>query len=509
MSRLKSAPKEESGSWISKPSMNKVSDSMWNRFNKFVAGDDTEENAGGAGDAGPFTRPSGEFSRSPSVSNFDIYGQQSPGFGMTPAQTLASAAPSKYAPATMTPTSNLNPYSPTSQYTPGRSSMEQTPAGYGQNPYEPAYPGAASANQGDSYVPSVPQPESNAAGLGGSGLAPAAQITQGYSPAGYQPYGMPASTPMSGDEKPADSSAQGFQPLSYGYEPPQMSFNPPEQASEEDKNESSGGYEPPSFQPYGYEPPSYEPQSTAEDDGEAHPPKLKSIMDDDDDDFPSMKPAEKLKSDKDRENEEMFRKAAEEDAKRAAAQQSSKKGWGFGGWFGGSKKAALEPSSSGESSPGKPIRAKLGEASSFVYDPDLKRWVNKKPGAENTPAKTATPPPPKAGPRSVSGTPPPPAGTPPPPLVSSNSAPPPLMPPKLRAGTPELTKQASTESLGLAPPVMTRSVSNTSNASAPPSRPTTSMSNASSIDDLLSVAPRKAGEKKKPRKGRYVDVMAK
>ncbi|KAM0503246.1 hypothetical protein ACHAP8_003289 [Fusarium lateritium] len=510
MSRLKSAPKEESGSWISKPSMNKVSDSMWNRFNKFVAGDDTEDNTGGAGDAGPFTRPSGEFSRSPSVSNFDIYGQQSPGFGMTPAQTLASAAPSKYAPATMTPASNLNPYSPTSQYTPGRSSMEQTPANYGQNPYQPAYPGAASANQGGSYIPSVPQPESNDAGIGGSGLAPAAQITQGYSPAGYQPYGMPTPTPMSGDEKPTDSSAQGFQPLSYGYEPPQMSFNPPEQASEEDKNESSnGGYEPPSFQPYGYEPPSYEPQSTAEVDGEAHQAKKKSIMDDDDDDFPSMKPAEKSKSDKDRENEEMFRKAAEEDAKRAAAQQSSKKGWGFGGWFGGSKKATLEPSSSGESSPGKPIRAKLGEASSFIYDPDLKRWVNKKPGAENTPAKTATPPPPKAGPRSVSGTPPPPAGTPPPPLISSNSAPPPLMPPKLRAGTPELMKQASTESLGLAPPVMTRSVSNTSNASAPPSRPTTSMSNASSIDDLLSVAPRKAGDKKKPRKGRYVDVMAK
>jgi hypothetical protein len=38
-------------------------------------------------------------------------------------------------------------------------------------------------------------------------------------------------------------------------------------------------------------------------------------MDDDDDDFPSMKPSEKTKADKDRENEEMFRKAAEEDGK--------------------------------------------------------------------------------------------------------------------------------------------------------------------------------------------------
>ena len=59
---------------------------------------------------------------------------------------------------------------------------------------------------------------------------------------------------------------------------------------------------------------------------------------------------------------------------------------------------------------------------------------------------------------------------------------------------------------------MTRSASNNSLAgspSAPSSRPGTSMSNASSIDDLLSAAaPRKAGQKK-PKKARYVDVMAK
>ena len=121
---------------------------------------------------------------------------------------------------------------------------------------------------------------------------------------------------MGGDENPADSSAQGFQPLSYGYEAPQMSSNPPEQESEKNNGEAhSSGYEPPSFQPYGYEPPSYDPQSTADNDDEAPKPKKKSIMDDDDDDFPSMKSSEKSKADKDRENEEMFRKAAEEDGK--------------------------------------------------------------------------------------------------------------------------------------------------------------------------------------------------
>lgn len=85
--------------------------------------------------------------------------------------------------------------------------------------------------------------------------------------------------------------------------------------------ESSGGYEAPSYQPYGYEPP-YQPDiETTNDDGDSGSepkPKKKSFMDDDDDDhFPSMKSgkpdAEKSKEEKDRENAELFRKAAEED----------------------------------------------------------------------------------------------------------------------------------------------------------------------------------------------------
>lgn len=166
-------------------------------------------------------------------------------------------------------------------------------------------------------------------------------------------------------------------------------------------------------------------------------------------------------------------------------------------------------------SSGKPIRAKLGEASSFVYDPELKRWINKKAGAENTAVKTATPPPPRAGPpRSV-------GGTPPPPRPSSSTTPPafdrPRAPPlagPLRS-MPSLAPKSSHENMGLAAaPPMSRSASNSALAtgppSGPPSRPATSMSNASSIDDLLgAVAPRKAGQKKPRKSGRYVDLMAK
>ena len=43
----------------------------------------------------------------------------------------------------------------------------------------------------------------------------------------------------------------------------------------------------------------------------------------------------------------------------------------FGGWF------KREPAAAQPVGPG-PVRANLGEQTSFVFDPELKRWVNKK-----------------------------------------------------------------------------------------------------------------------------------
>ncbi|CCF32995.1 hypothetical protein CH063_05266 [Colletotrichum higginsianum] len=83
---------------------------------------------------------------------------------------------------------------------------------------------------------------------------------------------------------------------------------------------------------------------------------------------------------------------------------------------------------------------------------------------------------------------------------------------------PALGKASSQESLSVPPGAsrpssLIRSVSSTSTGgplAGPPSRPATSMSNASSIDDLISAAgPRKPGAKKAKKGGRYVDVMAK
>ncbi|KAL7922399.1 SEC16 protein [Trichoderma austrokoningii] len=504
MRRLKQAPREESSSWMSKPSMNKVSDSMWNRFNKFVAGDESENANGTPGEeSGPFARigtPS--MSRSPSVSNFDTLGISSPaypGAGAPAATSALSSALSRYAPATSQPTYGVEPPQlPSSFSQPTFNSGEYPASAYGASPSLPGSP----PGRGHGFAPSGLSYQPMTAGVGNESKAPLG---------GYQPYGYqePVSSQQPHEESAATPSTAGFQPASYGYETPLNNTSIPQTGiNNADVTEgASGGYEPPSFQPYGYEPPSYEPdlEPSAEENDDEPKPKKKSFMDDDDDGFGASHAREKSKSEKDRENEEMFRKAAEEDAKRAAAVQQSKKGWGFSGWFsgGGSKKEIGSPGEA--SSPGKPIKAKLGEASSFVYDPELKRWVNKKPGAEQVEAKAATPPPPRAlgSPRSASGTPP---QTPPPPQGRAS------LPPSSSFGSlappAVLNRAPSQESLG-APPML-RSMSSASTDSKPSSRPTTSMSNASSIDDLLSASgPRKPGQKKARKAGRYVDVMAK
>ncbi|KAI1108503.1 Sec23-binding domain of Sec16-domain-containing protein [Nemania sp. NC0429] len=527
MKRLKQAAGEESSSWITKPKMDQVSSNIWSRFNKFVAGPDedrTENGVSGEGGAevGPFARIAGgtpAASRSPSVSNFEVYGN-SPSM---PTNKVTSP----YAPVAAQ--SITSPYEPTSAYNPApRSSMERTSdelrrSSYDfvrrgsdmqntnvnpyapmsmtnsspKNPYQPTAPilpetspySPTSQSQPTDSMPEQPssigysgyQPFDSGSGSGGIGAAPA--------------YGL-SGTVLHDQPSASDTGFNsGYQPSYGGYEPPSMnSYEPPTAQA----GNPTGGYEPPSYQPSSFEPPSYDagPMEDDESDGK---PKQRSFMDDSDD-IPGSGSGEKTKSEKDRENEEMFRKVAEEEAKRAAEEKAGKKsGWGFGGWFSGKK----EPTEL----PNKPIKAKLGEASSFVYDPDLKRWVNKKPGAENTPSKTATPPPPRA------------ASTPP---TSTSSASPigSMGPPPSRPTPPPmvLNKAISQESLN-APGgalLMARTVSNQSNSSAaggppsaPPSRPATSLSNASSLDDLLAAPGARKGARKPRKSGRYVDVMAK
>ncbi|KAK0719998.1 Sec23-binding domain of Sec16-domain-containing protein [Lasiosphaeris hirsuta] len=567
MARLRQAPKEESNSWIPKPSMNKVSDSVWNRFNKFVAGEDNDGSGQGSpkeGDAsGPFARVAGggtpTISRPPSTNNLEMFGAAIPSYGV-PAPlangAVVSSAPSarsasRYAPAAV--------YSATNESSPAyapRSSMERTSSELNRTSSEfhrqSSEPQSGYSNP---YAPNtISSPTQNytpyGAGLGLSHgtqptpLSPPAQQTPQTPTAVHEHVGFFPAHANGIISSPDSQRDWSIHPQAGSYHPQAIeapSFTPYEAPSEKengapDGNGEASSYEPPSFQPYGYEPPSYEPDARpSNDDGEnseeSKPkPKKKGIMYDDDDDEFSAPPrsggGSKSKEEKDRENAEMFRKAAEEDAKRAAEAKQGKKGWGFTSWFGaGAKKEAQEAAAN----PNKPIRAKLGEANSFYYDPEQKRWVNKNAGPGENEAKKVAPPPPKGMPRTASSSSllPPRSTTssPAPPMGNSGptsnpdggraSAPP--------GGPPRSTMTPLPSNLGpssdtnlhgppmLGPPPMIRSVSNTSTASGGmPSRPPTSLSHSSSIDDLLSAAgPRKAGAKKPRKSARYVDVMTK
>lgn len=593
MKRLRLAPKEESNSWIPKPSMNKVSDSVWNRFNKFVAGDENDTSGQGSDKDGEASGPFGRIasgtptiSRPPSA-HLETFGAAVPSFGMLPpASSTPMMAPgpptraaSRYAPGAAPPSApGANAYEPTSAYAP-RSSMERSSSEMGRgsldmprkssesqrghpnpNPYSMNGPISPPQQGYTPYgvAPNATQQLTSAMSPPPTG-PPSAPAVSGYTPFGYSPAPVNGEAPADSHPQPEAADSQpGYQAPSYGYEPP--SFTPYEAPSDDrdgkqngvDENKETNSYEAPSYQPYGFEPPSYEPDSepAAEDSGEESSkpkPKKKGIMYDDDDDLPmpAIKPSgdtpDKSKADKDRENAEMFRKAAEEDgkpphptcyprtkltphkAKRAAEakQQGGKKGWGFTSWFAGSgsKKDMPEAGPAAAGNPNKPIRAKLGEANSFFYDPEQKRWVNKNADPKDAQAKTtATPPPPKSIPRSVSASPASPSSGGGPPMGGSAPTPsgfdagrasaPPMGPP--RSTTPSEGGGAGGGLPTLAPPMMMRSASNTSTASAPAGRPTSRLSNSSSIDDLLSAAgPRKAGAKKPRKSARYVDVMTK
>ncbi|TGO90233.1 hypothetical protein BPOR_0073g00080 [Botrytis porri] len=524
--RLKSSPKDENGSWISKPSIDKVSGSVWATFNKFVAGDeqdttDTMSNAGSQADIGPFARIAGgtpTISRSPSVA--DIYGSSFNGSGglgingiMSTTQPPQTKASSRYAPgasSTYTPQGSYEPPSsshgsqPRTSFEGGRTSGE-----FRRSIYEPQRqmsseyrPTSQQYNQPSNFTPQF------------SGYSP---YTGGDSP--YTPQAIPSAmeTPSTDFDSPQPMTFDGqpsYQPHMGGDEPSSTGYEPP----------TGNSYEPPSSST-GYEPPSYEPNSIEQPDSPISTKPKKRFMDDDDDDIPALKASvdasrEKTKAEKDREADEAFRKAAEADAAKDKKPAPQKKGWGLG-WFGGGKKDAASSDATPEK---KAVRAKLGEESSFVYDPDLKRWINKKAGAENTPTPSATPPPPRATgpPRSASGGVMPVAAghlSMPPRSVSSASAP----PQRASSGSSDIGILADG---GLVKPpmapAMARTQSNgsamggnlsglTSTGSAPPTRPSTGMNTASSIDDLLGppTAGARKGTVRKGKKGRgYIDVMA-
>lgn len=155
------------------------------------------------------------------------------------------------------------------------------------------------------------------------------------------------------------------------------------------------------------------------------------------------------------------------------------------------KRDANSPGATGSG----PIKAKLGEETSFVYDPVEKRWVNKKAGADTPPPTVVAPPPraqtaspsaqsqPHINPSPLSKSLGPSSGAPPPPRTAANTPP---LPASLSA-TPPISRPASAGGDSLPPP----RPSSTANGELPPPP-----------------AKRTGGAAGKKGRPRYVDVFA-
>ncbi|OAG34397.1 hypothetical protein AYO21_11455 [Fonsecaea monophora] len=550
--RLKQTPIQGSSSWIGKPSLEKVGGSMWNKFSSFVAGDDSDAESKGSGkeaiDAGPFAHVAGTPSISRTASQSELYGSYPQSVPTVP----TTVAGSRYAPTGMQSARS------SAEITRGRPSLDSqrsppsTSHSQHNHQFEPMnmfqhvqappaanpYQAFATASPPTSFPQSPPRSSympNNSAQSAPANTAPMRPHSYAPTPPAedviQQSYGY---TP-----EPAVTSRIPEEPAAYfGYEPPQA--GEPEVTQ---RNDDFGmGVEAPA-QSFGYEPPTgggYVPY-VPEPDSPEEPPnevksKKKSFMDDDDDDFPrasqrqDFEPGSSVEDETARKRandaaaEAAFRAAAEADAAREKEKKESKRSssW-FGGWLGGKKTEGLDAGPP-KGADQKVYRANLGESKmKLYYDKELGKWVN--PDNPDAAKKTGTPPPPRMG-----GTPAPPMSAPGPPRPPMSSTPPTSHPnipglgigppsaPGSRAGTP------AEGAGGLARPLSQPGVSGPPSAAstppighpttpglAPPPRPATAMSSASSIDDLIGPATgrksAKAG-KKGPKSGRYVDVMA-
>ncbi|KAG8532034.1 uncharacterized protein KY384_003670 [Bacidia gigantensis] len=543
--RLRQAPRDASGSWISKPSMDKVSGSIWAKFNSYVAGDEDDAASSKSGKthdpaSGPFAGVSGE-SPSPSraTSSSDLYNSYQAGVVSAP---TAPAANARYTPGSVyTPRSSLeqsrlpfpdppkHPNNETFHATlapPQYSSRPTSSSNLSQDPYTYSAQPSPLTVQSQSYLPTPPLPSDHNVS---ESLSPAPQYQyQSYTPSPPNPDSPQEhaqTLPQAAVSKIADpysahqhstNSSYGRSQLSREAPSPTRVSNLPQQAPSTYQptmasyEANSSAYQPQSS----YEPPSYFPDvpPTEVSPRREISSEIGADLDEDDDFEARAKVSRQKERDrKDREADEAFRKAAEADAQRNNAPRlnSKKSGWFGGSWFGGSKE---ESNDSGNLNA--PIKVKLGEESSFYFDKELGKWVNKKGGNTET-ISAATPPPPKGPPsRSVSA-----AGVPP--LRSTPIPPVPPIPknlgsdmysPRAVSGpAPSLAPGPSPLARTVSPATQTDDETASGPPSAPPSRPATSQGGANNIDDLLGLPQaRKGGTMKKGRKGRgYVDVMAK
>lgn len=350
VNRLRQAPSANSASWMSKPSLDKVSGSFLSRVNQFIAGEESDADSAASGKgtdlaAGPFAGVTGDtpnISRSPSTT--DLYSA----YASAPPTVNPIASTSRYAPG--------GQYAAQGQFTP-RSSFEQSHVNLQD------HRGSLQSENLRPQPPTASRPSSS----GHVYQQPPHPTTK----SSYQPISQPSTYPMQQESYPTPPSVpetvptalpEELSPSLYGqepsrhasigrYQPLEGSPQPPSGLQEDNTQQATDSiekpaasvfgptqsiYQPPSYEydasstsgvQSSYEPPTsslYEPPVDSSNEAGTQPnntspveekPRKKNFMDDDEDGY-EARAAALLKQDKARKNreaDEAFRKAAEAD----------------------------------------------------------------------------------------------------------------------------------------------------------------------------------------------------
>lgn len=338
--RLRQAPADDSASW--RPSIDKVSGSVWARLGTFIVGDENDNGSAASGKgleqdlSGPFARVVGD---SPVISrptsSSDLYSGYPVG-NVAPAPGAGTNLPnSRYAPVgQFTPRSSLEqtrdwssqeirqesqsehlrPLLPHQQYQSKTNAFTAAPQESPPHSYKPSAEQTAYPSQSQSYLPTPPaRPEYIP-------NAPSEDIPPSLLDYDYRPIPPPKDqSPQEYQQTSESQSSNKYEPRSSNhntkssYEPlSTSSYEPPATSSYEPPATSS--YEPPVTD--SYEPPSYNPDSNGDESPGEVKPKKKSFMDNDDDeefDSRAAAPRKAEKAKRDREADDAFRKAAEAD----------------------------------------------------------------------------------------------------------------------------------------------------------------------------------------------------
>ncbi|KXN89245.1 COPII coat assembly protein sec-16 [Leucoagaricus sp. SymC.cos] len=478
---------DKTNSWmagkISKPSLDTIGGWLEGRFTKLVTGDTdspaSPQEESGKQDGHSFAGPFAHYNTISSTTS-SARSSPAPSF-VTPAYALP--------PRTGSAMSNKTPYC----YGVDRSSSAMDPIRRKNSPGLAAPPPPPQAMSAGPAITSFPSIQTQLGNYNNG----TSNYSNGYSPGSDLQTPKPSLNHEEGDESNVQEvtwwGSSGYGSNDNGKTPTVAHF---EKVEDTHGGVDNNGF----FSPMMNQKFMVGPQSTSPASGH----RQYSYEEDDEDDLGLGNNSNKTKEQTSESNGPQDTKPVAAAATSAPAQEkkpdtpTQSSGW-FSRWWGRK-----------DNTSGGPIKASLGEESSFYYDKELKRWVNKKAGAE-TPKAAVPPPPPRAQTASPAMTGPKPGGGPP-------SRPPsgPPGPPSNGANGHALGRPASAIDLTTSPPTSKPIMRVRSNLappgvdSAPPTPTGTRLAPgpAGAATGGPPTRPKSSTSQKRNVRSRYVDVFA-